>query len=64
MFSRILTEIERKRIKTYLKQDGERDVNIRQLVMRSRRHLPTIKQDLDLLERLVQAYDSHVKRGD
>jgi hypothetical protein len=63
MFSRILTEIERKRIKNYLKQDGERDVNIRQLVMRSRRHLSTIKQDLMLLEKLVSAYDSHIKKG-
>lgn len=62
MFSRILTEIERKRIKTYLKQDGERDVNIRQLVMRSRRQLSTIKSDLELLERLVAAYDSHIKK--
>jgi hypothetical protein len=56
MFSRILTDIERKRIKSYLKADGEKDVNIRQLIMRSRRHVPTIKADLELLEKLLATY--------
>jgi len=62
MFSRILTEIERKRVKVYLKADGKKDVNIRQLAMRCRRHLPQIKEDLALLERLITAYESHIKK--
>jgi hypothetical protein len=56
MFTRILTDLERKRIKSYLKADGEKDVNIRQLIMRSRRHIPTIRSDLDLLEKLLATY--------
>ncbi len=62
MFSRILTDIERKRIKSYLKADGEKDVNIRQLIMRSRRHLPTIQSDLELLEKLLKTYTGEQKK--
>jgi hypothetical protein len=63
MNPKILTELERKKVKTYLKADGERDVHVRQLVFLARRSLSQIKQDLELLERLVQAYDSHIKKG-
>ncbi len=56
MFSRILTEAERKRIKSYLKQDGEKEVLIRQLVSRAKRQVPTIRSDLDLLEKLLATY--------
>jgi hypothetical protein len=57
MFSRILTKVERHRIEKYLKADGHKDVNIRQLVMRSRKHLPQIKEDVGLLERLLATYE-------
>jgi hypothetical protein len=63
MNPKILTELERKKVKTYLKADGERDVHVRQLVFLARRSLSQIKQDLELLERLVSAYDSHIKKG-
>ena len=57
MFTRILTDVERKRIQKYLKADGEKDVNIRQLAMRCRRHMPQIRADLELLEKLLATYE-------
>jgi hypothetical protein len=62
MNPKILTELERKKIRAYLKADGEKDVHVRQLAFLARRSLSQIKSDLELLERLVQAYDSHVKK--
>jgi hypothetical protein len=62
MFQRLLTDLERKRIRSYLKADGERDDAIRTLVSRMKHYGPRIKEDLELLERLVQAYDSHIKK--
>ena len=56
MFSRILTDAERNRIKSYLKADGEKEVLIRQLVSRAKRQVPTIRSDLDLLEKLLATY--------
>ena len=56
MFSRILTDLERGQIRKYLKQDGDKTVNIQVLVSRARKQLPTIKSDLDLLERLLKTY--------
>lgn len=56
MFSRILTDAERKRIRSYLKQDGKKEVLIRQLVSRAKRQVPTIRSDLELLEKLLQVY--------
>jgi hypothetical protein len=63
MNPKILTELERKKIRAYLKADGEKDVYIRQLIFRGKRYLPQIRADLDLLERLVQVYESHVKKN-
>lgn len=57
MFTRVLTNLERKRIKEYLRTDGERDKAIQNLVYRARKHLPIIEQDIGLLERLVKNYD-------
>jgi len=56
MFTRILTDVERKQIRSYLRQYGEKDVLIRSLVSRSKRHLPTIRSDLELLEKLLATY--------
>ena len=53
MFTRILTDLERKQLRAYLKADGKKETSIRMLVIRARRHLPTIKADLDLLEKLL-----------
>ena len=56
MFTRILTEVERKHIRAYLKQDGEKEIQIRKVVYGARKHLPTIRSDLELLERLLATY--------
>ena len=57
MFTRILTDLERRRIKTYLKQDGERDVPIRKLVNRGKTFLPQIESDLVLVKDLLERYE-------
>jgi len=62
MFTRILTEVERKHIRAYLKQDGEKKVEIRKLVSGARKHLPTIRSDLELLEKLLATYTCKKRR--
>jgi hypothetical protein len=59
MFTRILTTRERKLIHTYLSKDGERVSGVRQLAYRARRDLPTIRADIDLLERLLKTYEKN-----
>jgi hypothetical protein len=56
MFTRILTNLERRRINAYLRQDGEKEAPIRKIANRARGYLPKIKGDLDLLEKLLQVY--------
>jgi hypothetical protein len=62
MFQRILTDLERKRIRAYLKADEERTEGIQNMVSRMRRYGPRIKEDLELLEQLISVYESHVKK--
>jgi hypothetical protein len=57
VFTRILTDLERRRIKTYLKQDGERDMPIRKIVNRGKTYLPQIESDLALVKELLAAYE-------
>ena len=59
MFTRILTEFERRKIRGYLKTDGEKNVNIRQMVMRYRHDKQRILDDLKLLNQLLAAYEKH-----
>jgi len=56
MFTRILTEVERKHIRAYLKHDGKKEVKIRMVVYGARKHLPTIRSDLEILEKLLATY--------
>ena len=56
MFTRILTDLERKRIKSYLKQDGEKEVPVRNIASRAKKFMPAIRRDLDLLDRLLTTY--------
>ena len=56
MFTRILTEIERKRIKAYLRQDGEKAVPVRIIASRAKKFMPAIRSDLELLEKLLATY--------
>ena len=63
MFQRILTELERRMLKRYLKANGARESVIRALVSRARRYLPLLKSDLVLLEQLMQKYQGG-RRGE
>lgn len=57
MFTRVLTDLERRQAKTYLKQDGEKTLNIRVLAVRARKFLPQIEEDTRLLKQLVHTYE-------
>ncbi|HKM51750.1 MAG TPA: hypothetical protein VJZ75_11285 [Candidatus Bathyarchaeia archaeon] len=57
MFTRILTTTERKRIQSYLREDGKKSTPIRQLVTRSKQYLPAIEQDLILIKKLLDHYE-------
>jgi len=54
--SRILTKLERKAMERYLKADGEKDYLMRSLARYAKRDLPTLRVDLDLVERFYKAY--------
>ena len=56
MFTRILTDVERKKIEVWLKRNGEREVAVRKIAYLGKRDLPQIKSDLALLERFLAAY--------
>jgi hypothetical protein len=57
LFTRILTDLERHQAKAYIKQDGERTVNVRVLTIRARRYLPKIKEDIELLQQVLETYE-------
>jgi len=61
MFTRVLTELERKQARAYLKQDGEKTLNIRVLAIRAKKFLPQIEEDTSLLKQLVQTYEREKK---
>jgi len=56
MNPRILSRLEEEQVKTFLKEDGEKNLNLRVLVLRARRSLPEIRRELELLEKFVRAY--------
>jgi len=56
MRASILTDLERKQAKLYVKQDGHRTVNIRVLTIRGQRYLPQLREDLELLQQVLEAY--------
>jgi hypothetical protein len=53
----ILSELERRRIKAFLKADGEKLSAIRGLATRCRQALPRIEEDLELVRQFLQRYD-------
>ena len=57
MRPRILSPLEERQIRTYLKANGEKNLNVRVLVSRTRNYLPQIEKDLALLKQLLQTYD-------
>jgi len=62
MYPRILTKDERRKIKAFNKQDGEKEEHERQIYSRCRRYLPAIKEDLVLIEEFMKHYESHIKK--
>jgi hypothetical protein len=58
----LLTDLERKRIRSYIKADGEKTQAVRILVGRAKRHLPLIQEDLQLLKQLVETYEANRER--
>ena len=59
MYPRILTELERKRVKAFLAKDGEKTMPIVQLAHRCRRSLKELGSDLTLIEQFLQHYRTH-----
>jgi hypothetical protein len=48
MFTRILTEVERRHIVQYLKHDGAKEIGVMKVAYGARKHLPRIRDDIDL----------------
>ena len=62
MRASILTELERKQARAYVKQDGQRTVNVRVLTIRAQRDLPKIKEEVELLQQLLETYERNKTR--
>jgi len=61
MHKALLSEKERKQIIAYLKANGEKTMEIRQLAFLGKKYRATMKSDLDLIDRLLQAYEKAKK---
>lgn len=61
MHPRILSPLEERQIRTFLKQNGEKNLNMRVLTSRAKKNLPQVRMDLELLEKLLAKY--HGERG-
>ena len=59
MFTRILTETERRQARAYVKVHGKKNVNVRMSIMRYRRDKQRILDDLKLLDQLLAVYEKH-----
>ena len=56
MNPRISSRLEERYINAFLKQDGEKNVNLRVLAFQVRKHMPEIRRELELLEKFASAY--------
>ena len=56
LFTRILTDVERRKIKAWLEKNGEKEVAVRKIAYLGKRDLPRIKSDLTLLEKFLASY--------
>jgi hypothetical protein len=63
LFTRILTDVERRKIKAWLERDGEKEVAVRKIAYLGKRHIPKIKSDLLLMEKFLIAYETHKMKG-
>jgi len=61
MHSKILSDVERKLIRAFLKANGEKSMHMRVVATRARLYLPQIKRDLELLEKLLATYEKAKK---
>jgi hypothetical protein len=61
MHKALLSSKERRQIEAYLRQDGNKNINIRQLAFRARKYLPQIRGDMTLLEKLLSRYEKEVR---
>jgi hypothetical protein len=59
MHRALLSEKERRQIHTYLKQNGDKTMNMRQLAFLANKYHTAIRADLDLIEKLLAAYERH-----
>ena len=62
MFTRILTELERRQARAYIKADGKKSGSIRVMIMRYRRDRQRILDDLKLLDQLLGTYEAKTGR--
>ena len=62
MYTRILTDHERRRAKKYLDEDGKRDDLVRKLVYRKKQFDARIRADLALLDELAKKYEKQKTR--
>ena len=56
MHPRILSNLEEKQIRAYLKQDGQKEAPVRNIASRAKKFMPAIRSDLALLEKLLATY--------
>ena len=56
MNPRVLSHVEERYINAFLRQDGEKNVNLRVLAFQVRKHLPEIKRELELLDKFIREY--------
>ena len=61
MFTRVLTTLERRQAKDFLKHNGAKTPSVQVIVSRARKYLPNIKADVELLERLTETYEASKK---
>jgi len=54
--SSVLSELERRRIRAFLRADGERTSAIRGLATRCKQNLARIEEDLTLMKQLLERY--------
>ena len=57
MHRALLSEKERRQIHTYLKQNGDKTMNVRQLTFLAKKYHTTMEADLDLIEELLATYE-------
>ena len=62
MYARVLTDFERRKVRTYIGKDGEMPLTVDMLVKKTRKHLPKIRRDFVLLEKLLATYERNKAR--